>query len=74
MGGEKSYEPVVPVKVENRRAPARGGHDIHWREGANRWTYRFGTTYPRRRTRIGMSNGTGSTSCSGQGRMPGLDR
>ena len=36
MGGEKSYDPIVPEKGENRRAPARGGHDIHWREGANR--------------------------------------
>ena len=34
--GEQSYEPIVPLKVENRRAPARGGHGIHWREGANR--------------------------------------
>ena len=42
--GEKSYEPIVPMKVENRRAPARGGHDIHWREGGNRWTYRHGDT------------------------------
>lgn len=33
---EQSYEPMVPMKVENRRAPARGGHDIHWRDGANR--------------------------------------
>ena len=33
---EQSYEPIVPMKVANRRAPARGGHDTHWREGANR--------------------------------------
>jgi hypothetical protein len=26
--------------VENRRAPARGGHGIHWREGTNRSAYR----------------------------------
>jgi hypothetical protein len=30
---EISYEPIVPMKVENRRAPERGGHGIHWREG-----------------------------------------
>src|SRR6201988_4801270 len=24
--GEQSYEPIVPTKVGNRRAPARGGH------------------------------------------------
>jgi hypothetical protein len=30
---EQSYDPIVPTKVENRRAPARGGHGIHWREG-----------------------------------------
>lgn len=34
--GEQSYEFIVPTKVENRRAPARGGHGIHWREGTNR--------------------------------------
>jgi hypothetical protein len=33
---EQSYDPIVPRKVENRRAPAGGGHGIHWREGANR--------------------------------------
>lgn len=35
---EKSYEPMVPVKVGNPRAPARGGQGTHWRDGANRWT------------------------------------
>src|SRR6266567_3739330 len=30
---EQSYEPVVPVKVGNRRASARSGHGTHWREG-----------------------------------------
>jgi hypothetical protein len=34
--GEQSYEPIVPAKVENRRAPERGGHGSHWREGVNR--------------------------------------
>lgn len=33
---EQSYELMVPRKVENRRALARGGHGIHWRDGANR--------------------------------------
>jgi hypothetical protein len=33
---EKSYEPIVAMKVENRRAPTRGGHGIHWSEGVNR--------------------------------------
>ena len=27
--------PYVPGKVGNRRAPARGGHGTHWREGEN---------------------------------------
>jgi hypothetical protein len=40
---EQSYDSIVPVKVENRRAPVRGGHDIHWREGMNRLMYRRGT-------------------------------
>jgi hypothetical protein len=31
--------PYVPRKVGNRRAPARGGHGTHWREGANKRTY-----------------------------------
>jgi hypothetical protein len=30
---EQSYDPVVPVKVGNRRASARSGHGTHWREG-----------------------------------------
>jgi hypothetical protein len=34
--GEQSYEPILPMKVGNRRAPERGGHDTHWRKGANR--------------------------------------
>ena len=42
--GEQSYDSIVPMKVENRRAPARGGHGIHWREGMNRSTYRCGAT------------------------------
>jgi hypothetical protein len=42
--GEQSYESIVPMKVENRRAPARGGHGIHWREGMNRSTYRCSAT------------------------------
>jgi hypothetical protein len=37
--GEQSYEPVVPVKVGNRRASARSGHGTHWREGENKRTY-----------------------------------
>jgi hypothetical protein len=41
---EQSYELIVPMKVENRRAPARGGHDTHWREGANRWMHRCSAT------------------------------
>ena len=42
--GEQSYDSIVPMKVENRRAPARGGHDIHWREGMNRSMYRGSAT------------------------------
>ena len=33
---EQSYDPVLPVKVENRRASGRSGHGIHWREGGAR--------------------------------------
>src|SRR5215471_14620498 len=35
---EQSYNPIVLMKVENRRAPARGGHGTHWREGGSRRT------------------------------------
>jgi len=45
--GEQSYESIVPMKVENRGAPARGGHGIHWREGMNRSMYRRGATCTR---------------------------
>jgi len=41
---EQSYESILPMKVENRRAPARGGHGIHWREGTNRSMHRRSTT------------------------------
>jgi len=36
---EQSYDLVVPVKVENRRASERSGHGIHWREGGNKVTH-----------------------------------
>jgi hypothetical protein len=36
---EQSYNPIVPVKVGNRRAPARGGHGTHGREGGSKRTY-----------------------------------
>ena len=42
--GEQSYDSIVPMKVENRRAPARGGHGIHCREGTNRSMYRRSAT------------------------------
>jgi hypothetical protein len=35
---EQSYNPTVPMKVGNRRAPARGGHGTHWREGGSKRT------------------------------------
>ena len=51
---EQSYESIVPMKGEKRRAPARGGHDIHWREGRNRSMYRGRATGTRLGTREGM--------------------
>ena len=30
---EQSYDPVVPVKVGNRRASTRSGHGTHRRKG-----------------------------------------
>lgn len=38
MDGEQSYNPIVPMKVGNRRASARSGHGIHWREGGSKRT------------------------------------
>jgi hypothetical protein len=35
---EQSYDPIVPMKVGNRRAPVRGGHGTHWREGGSKRT------------------------------------
>jgi hypothetical protein len=35
---ERSFDPIVPMKVRNRRAPARGGHGTHWREGGSKRT------------------------------------
>jgi hypothetical protein len=45
--GEQSYDSILPMKVENRRAPARGGHGIHWREGMNRSMNRRSATCTR---------------------------
>jgi hypothetical protein len=50
---EQSYAPIVPMKVGNRRAPARGGHGTHWREGANRSMHRRSATGTRPGTREG---------------------
>ena len=49
---EQSYNPILPRKVENCRAPARGGHSIHWREGGSRRTnlLKGDITRPRSRT------------------------
>ena len=41
---EQSYESILLMKVENRRAPGRGGHGIHWREGTSRVMYRCSDT------------------------------
>jgi hypothetical protein len=35
---EQSYNLIVPMKVGNRRAPARSGHETHWREGGSKRT------------------------------------
>src|SRR5215469_14120160 len=51
---EQSYNPIVLTKVENRRAPARGGHGIHWREGGSRRTNLLKGDITRLRTRNRM--------------------
>ena len=35
---EQSYNPIVPVKVGNRRASEKSGHGTHWREGGSKRT------------------------------------
>jgi hypothetical protein len=35
---EQSYNLIVPMKVGNRRASARSGHETHWREGGSKRT------------------------------------
>jgi len=35
---EQSYDPIVLMKVGNRRAPETGGHGTHWREGGSKRT------------------------------------
>jgi retron-type reverse transcriptase len=51
---EQSYNLIVPMKVENRRAPARGGHGIHRREGGSRRTNLLKGDITRLRTRTTM--------------------
>ena len=46
-GEEQSYESMVPKKVGNRRAPARGGHGTHWRDGTNKHMSRSGGSMDR---------------------------
>jgi group II intron reverse transcriptase/maturase len=55
---ERSYDPIVPVKVGNRRAPARGGHGTHWREGGSKRTNLLEGNITRLRTRNDMSTDT----------------
>ena len=52
---EQSYNPILPRKVENCRAPARGGHRIHWREGGSRRTNLLKGDITRLRARTIMS-------------------
>ena len=51
---EQSYNPIVLTKVANCRAPERGGHRSHWREGGSRRTYLLKGDITRHRTRIIM--------------------
>jgi RNA-directed DNA polymerase len=48
---EQSYNPIIPRKVGNRRAPERGGHGTHWREGGSRRTNLLKGYITRLRTR-----------------------
>jgi RNA-directed DNA polymerase len=51
---EQSYDPILPMKVENCRAPERGGHRIHWREGGSRCTNLLKGDITRHRARTNM--------------------
>jgi hypothetical protein len=63
--GEQSYEPIVPVKVGNRRAPkgSKGAATVPT-GGKGRTGRRIGRcpAYTRHRTRESMSNGTRPTN------------
>jgi RNA-directed DNA polymerase len=51
---EQSYNPIVPRKAGNRRAPARGGHGTRSREGGSRRTNLWKGDITRLRTRTIM--------------------
>jgi group II intron reverse transcriptase/maturase len=51
---EQSYNLIVPMKVGNRRASERSGHETHWREGGSRRTNLLKGDISRLRTRIVM--------------------
>lgn len=48
---EQSYNLIVPMKVGNRRASARSGHETHWREGGSGRTNLLKGDISRLRTR-----------------------
>jgi RNA-directed DNA polymerase len=52
---EQSYNSIVPMKVGNRRAPARGGHGTRWREGGSKRTNLLKGNITRLGTRKDMS-------------------
>jgi RNA-directed DNA polymerase len=52
---EQSYNPILLRKVGNCRAPARGGHRTHWREGGSRRTNLLKGNITRLGTREPMS-------------------
>ena len=39
LARQRASSDPTPTKVGNRRAPARGGHGTHWREGVTKRTY-----------------------------------
>ena len=52
---EQSYNPILPRKAGNRRAPERGGHGTRWREGGSRRTNLLKGDIARPRPRESMS-------------------
>ena len=60
----------TPMKVGNRRAPARGGHGTHWREGVARADVSVGGTIVETQNSVAMYPKLGRLSAPNQENIP----